>query len=198
MFTGNTEVKQLTLICELLGTPSARIWPEMQALPLASKMELPSVQYNELPSRFSKLSPSPSTLDLLNALLTFDPHKRMRATQAQTHAFLREHPLPIRKENIHSLPARAFNPPPTTITSTSTNSSKRSSKSYAPSSERSKRGRIGHLAGPSALEGGNRVTGHMACSHAIEEEQAEAGEVRGSVLRIPSSASVVVASQRQC
>ena len=109
LLPGDTELKQLHLICELLGTPHARIWPGFDALPLASKMTLPEYQYNELPSRFVKLAPSNATLDLLNGLLTYDPTKRWSATQAQAHPFFRERPQPLRREGMRRF--SSANPP---------------------------------------------------------------------------------------
>ena len=87
LLPGQTELKQLELICELLGTPHERIWPSLPSLPLWGKLgaRLPEQPYNELPSRFAKIRPSESTLCLLDSLLTFDPARRVSAAQAVSH-----------------------------------------------------------------------------------------------------------------
>lgn len=101
MLPASTEIKQLEMICELLGTPSERIWPEIVTLPLWPKLSsgLPTTEFNELPSRFARVrpTPTPSTLDLINGLLTYDPAKRVSAPDALMHRWLRsEHPPPAR------------------------------------------------------------------------------------------------------
>ena len=87
----STEVKQLELICELLGTPNVRIWPALESLPLWPKLQagLPENEYNELPTRFARIRPTQATLELLNALLTYDPAKRITAHDAMPHRWLR-------------------------------------------------------------------------------------------------------------
>jgi cyclin-dependent kinase 10 len=88
LIPASTELGQLTAICNLLGTPSARIWPGVTALPLWGKLDLPEQPYNDLAVRFSKVRPGEAALDFLNALLTFDPHQRASAASAATHAYL--------------------------------------------------------------------------------------------------------------
>ena len=63
---------QLQLMCELLGTPSPRIWPGLEKLKYESiAFKLPEKIYNNLGLKFPDLPDS--CLDLLNRLLTFDP-----------------------------------------------------------------------------------------------------------------------------
>jgi len=92
-----TEVRQLEMICELLGTPSARIWPSVEQLPLWAQLRdcLPHNEYNELPTKFARVQPSPSALELVDAMLTYDPERRITADGALAHQWLQsEHPLP--------------------------------------------------------------------------------------------------------
>lgn len=50
---------------------------------------------HQLPSRFARVRPSPSTLELLNAMLTYDPARRISAPEALRHRWLRSDlPLP--------------------------------------------------------------------------------------------------------
>ena len=83
-----TELAQMQAICELLGTPSLRIWPDVSQLPLWGKLRLPDQPYNDLPAKFAKLRPSEATLELLNSFLTFDPQKRIASSAALAHAYV--------------------------------------------------------------------------------------------------------------
>ena len=113
LMPASTEIKQLELICELLGAPSVRIWPELAVLPLWPKVcdSLPDNEYNDLPSRFARVRPSQATLDLINALLTYDPAQRLAAPDALTHRWLRaDHPPPAKRVVSATLLSRE--PPP--------------------------------------------------------------------------------------
>jgi serine/threonine protein kinase len=99
LLPGSSEIKQLGLICGLLGTPSPRIWPGISDLALWPKLQagLPEQPYNELPSALAKARPSETTLELMNAFLTFDPSMRITAAAAFTHSwFCRDGPQPAR------------------------------------------------------------------------------------------------------
>lgn len=91
------EMKQLEMMCDLLGTPNERIWPEFSSLPLASSLVLPSQQFNELPSVFAAKRLTAETLALLNSMLTYDPSKRISARAAIEHEYFKQRPPPQRK-----------------------------------------------------------------------------------------------------
>ncbi len=76
LMPGPSEPRQLELMCALLGTPSARIWPAFAELPAAAKLKLPDQPYNELPDRLAEVGPPAETLALLGAMLTYDPKAR--------------------------------------------------------------------------------------------------------------------------
>lgn len=77
---------------ELLGTPNDQIWPGFSKLPVPEKFTFQNQPYNRLKSRLPHLSQS--GLDLLNRMLTFDPNRRISATDALNHEFFKENPLP--------------------------------------------------------------------------------------------------------
>lgn len=84
---------QLQLMCELLGTPSPRIWPGLEKLKYESiAFKLPEKIYNNLGLKFPDLPDS--CLDLLNRLLTFDPEKRASANNCLRHRWFVEPPAP--------------------------------------------------------------------------------------------------------
>ena len=62
--------------------------------PPALTLRIPPAQpYNELPARFARVKPSGDTLALLNALLTYDPLRRITARDAKQHDYFRSRPL---------------------------------------------------------------------------------------------------------
>ncbi|KAG5184421.1 serine/threonine kinase [Tribonema minus] len=106
LLPGKTPVDQLSLTCALLGTPTERIWPGMEALPAlrGGTMTVPQGhQYNTLASRLPELSRAGAAL--LDALLTYDPAKRHTAREALAHAFFAEHPLPKEEVLMPTFPA---------------------------------------------------------------------------------------------
>ena len=84
----STELAQLQAICNLLGTPSPQIWPNIGDLPLWSKVELPKQPYNDLAALFARVGLAESGLQLLNALLTYDPAQRITAARAAHHPYV--------------------------------------------------------------------------------------------------------------
>jgi len=93
LIPGKNEENQLQLMCALLGTPSIRIWPELQSLPSYGRFTLPSCDYNDLNVKFPDVPDS--CLDLLNKLLTFNPRRRVTAAAAILHGHFTEEPVPL-------------------------------------------------------------------------------------------------------
>ncbi|KAF8819336.1 putative cell-cycle-associated protein kinase [Cardiosporidium cionae] len=90
LLPGKTDRGQIHLICELLGTPTIRIWKGVDSLPLYSTMKLPSNPFNNLKAKFP--SESEECLNLLNHFLTFNPSKRISAKEALQHPYFFEAP----------------------------------------------------------------------------------------------------------
>lgn len=89
---GKAEEHQLQLICELLGTPSSKIWPGLEELPLYGRMRMPACSYNNLRVEFPD---APDIcLELLNKMLTFDPVRRATAAGCLRHRYFSEPPAP--------------------------------------------------------------------------------------------------------
>mmetsp|Transcript_21171 Transcript_21171/g.50165 ORF Transcript_21171/g.50165 Transcript_21171/m.50165 type:complete len:368 (+) Transcript_21171:151-1254(+) len=88
LMPGATEADQVTLMCNLLGSPSELIWPGFSSLPLARTFSLPEQPYNEVEARFRGTRElSRGALALLNGLLTYNPRRRLTARSALNHAF---------------------------------------------------------------------------------------------------------------
>jgi len=74
LFPGKSEQDQLNRIFKLLGTPSERIWPGFNRLPLVQKMKK-FVDYpiSEMRAKFPLQRLSESGLRLMKELLRYDP-----------------------------------------------------------------------------------------------------------------------------
>lgn len=92
LLPGKDEQEQIHRICNLLGTPSPRIWPDIVKLPSYATTSFPENQYNNLQVRFPQ--ETQACLDLLNKFLTFNPDKRITASQALVSMYFEERPRP--------------------------------------------------------------------------------------------------------
>jgi len=103
-FTGDTELKQLTHIFAVLGTPKEIDWPGMTSLPRFVEFETVPIS----PLRTFFPAADKDALDLLSRLLVFSPSSRLTATQALKHPFFSSPPLPT---PISKLPKPPPDPP---------------------------------------------------------------------------------------
>lgn len=91
LLPGNTEIAQLELIIDLLGTPSEAIWPDLVKMPALQNFTLKKHPYNNLKQKFQYLSPA--GLRLLNFLFMYDPKKRATAEECLHSSYFKEPPL---------------------------------------------------------------------------------------------------------
>uniref|UniRef100_A0A1A9VQW0 Protein kinase domain-containing protein n=2 Tax=Glossina TaxID=44049 RepID=A0A1A9VQW0_GLOAU len=92
LLPGNTEIAQLELIIDLLGTPSEAIWPDFPKMPAIQNFTLKQQPYNNLKPKFQYLSAA--GLRLLNFLFMYDPKKRATAEECLHSSYFKEPPLP--------------------------------------------------------------------------------------------------------
>ncbi|XP_044269221.1 cyclin-dependent kinase 10 [Tribolium madens] len=92
LLPGRSEIQQLELIVDLLGTPSDAIWPGFSELPALENFSLKQQPYNNLKQRFPWLSAA--GLRLLNFLFMYDPRKRATAEECLQSSYFKEPPLP--------------------------------------------------------------------------------------------------------
>ncbi len=80
IFPGSSEPDEIYKICSVLGTPDAKTWPE--GLKLASAMNYTFPRFVQTP--LAQLIPNASAqaIELMTAMLFFDPKKRPTAAQA--------------------------------------------------------------------------------------------------------------------
>ncbi|EGG20701.1 putative protein serine/threonine kinase [Cavenderia fasciculata] len=90
LLPGTSEIDQLQKIFNLLGTPNEQIWPGFSKLPLVKKLNIVPQPYNNLKSRFPHITDN--AYDLLSRLLTYDPEKRISASEALQHPYFFESP----------------------------------------------------------------------------------------------------------
>lgn len=102
LLPGRSEINQLEIIIDLLGTPNAQIWPEIEDLPSLKDFTLKIQPYNNLKQKFSWLSQA--GLRLLNFLFMYDPHKRATADECLQSTYFKEAPFPIDAKLMPSFP----------------------------------------------------------------------------------------------
>uniref|UniRef100_A0AC34G9P8 Uncharacterized protein n=1 Tax=Panagrolaimus sp. ES5 TaxID=591445 RepID=A0AC34G9P8_9BILA len=86
IFTGQTEQNMLEIISSICGTPSPENWPGVEKLPLWKNITLK--QHPRVVKDYFRELPS-IPLDLLDSLLSLDPSKRLTATAALNHPWLK-------------------------------------------------------------------------------------------------------------
>lgn len=89
-FPGDTDIDQLGKIFQSLGTPSEESWPGVKLLP--NYLEFHKVSPPPLKSLFPKASED--ALDLLAAMVTLNPSRRITAEKALSHKFFVNDPQP--------------------------------------------------------------------------------------------------------
>jgi cyclin-dependent kinase 7 len=98
---GNTEVDQIALICERIGTPREENWPGVTKLPEYTVPGGPPTQVwgrDAYMGRFGTVGYE--GVDLLTKMLVLDPGKRITAHKALEHGWWRAEPRPTRKEDL--------------------------------------------------------------------------------------------------
>jgi len=84
LFQGDSEIDQLFRIFRVLRTPTEELWPGVTQLP-DFKASFPNWATMNLKNSMKKLAPA--GLDLLEAMLVYDPSKRISAKKALLHPF---------------------------------------------------------------------------------------------------------------
>ncbi|XP_058011124.1 cyclin-dependent kinase 10 [Ahaetulla prasina] len=102
LLPGSSEIQQVDLIVQLLGTPNETIWPGFSKLPLVSQYTLRKQPYNNLKHKFAWLSEA--GLRLLNLLFMYDPNKRATAGDCLESSYFKEKPWPCEPELMPTFP----------------------------------------------------------------------------------------------
>lgn len=91
LLPGKTEIEQIDLVINLLGTPNDQIWPGFSSLPICQSYDFKHQPYNNISHIFSSLSAS--GIRLMNSLLMYDPKRRSSAADCLNSSYLRDPPL---------------------------------------------------------------------------------------------------------
>lgn len=102
LMPGTSEISQIDMIVDLLGTPSESIWPGFKDLPACQNFTLRQQPYNNLKTKFPWLSQV--GLRLLNFLFMYDPRKRATAKECLQSSYFKEAPLPCDAKLMPSFP----------------------------------------------------------------------------------------------
>jgi len=89
---GESDMEQLNIIFQALGTPTEETWPGLKSLPVPSSFEFPI--YPKTPWRNLFTAAANDALDLLEKMLTYNPNKRISAQDALLHPYFRNKPRP--------------------------------------------------------------------------------------------------------
>ena len=81
LLPGKSEINQVELIVQLLGTPNDSIWPGFSSLPCVKNLTLKHQPYNNLKQKFHWLSEN--GIKFLNEFLMYNPRKRISARKAR-------------------------------------------------------------------------------------------------------------------
>ncbi|EGF80440.1 hypothetical protein BATDEDRAFT_3387, partial [Batrachochytrium dendrobatidis JAM81] len=87
---GHVEREQLEMICNLLGSPTKHIWPELPTMPFYKSFKFPEVKYDGVRTAFRGIREG--ALRLLKDLLVWRPKSRICASDALQHEYFDEVP----------------------------------------------------------------------------------------------------------
>lgn len=90
---GRSEMAQIDLIIDLIGTPNDKIWPGFSALTIPRSVNLKKQPFNNIAHVFGGGYASTAAVRLLNLLLIFDPRKRATADECLGSSYFKESPL---------------------------------------------------------------------------------------------------------
>uniref|UniRef100_A0A0B6ZVQ4 cyclin-dependent kinase n=2 Tax=Arion vulgaris TaxID=1028688 RepID=A0A0B6ZVQ4_9EUPU len=102
LLPGRSELHQIDLILDMLGTPNDTIWPEFSSLPALQNFTLRKQPYNNLRHTFLWLSEA--GIRLLYILFMYDPKKRATAEDCLQSSYFKEQPSPCDPEFMPSFP----------------------------------------------------------------------------------------------
>ena len=191
LLPASTEAAQVTLLCELLGAPSARIWPEVDGLPLWGKLSLPDQPYNELATKFAQVQPGKPALDILNKMLTYDPKQRITAAEAQRHAYLISTVPPVaERPRSHMIGRRG-------VSSGSASAPMAAAASSSHDSTRRQSGQALKRAMPPPDEP-HEGAGSGRNAPRAEQRDSVGGHAVGTSVRLPSPCDVAASTMRFC
>jgi len=102
LIPGRSEIQQMQLIVDLLGSPNEKIWPDYIKLPAIKMFTFKHQPYNNLKVKFPWLTSA--GIRFLNNLFMFDPEQRINADDALKSSYFKEKPIPVDRNMMPSFP----------------------------------------------------------------------------------------------
>jgi cyclin-dependent kinase 7 len=97
---GDTEVHQVSLICQAVGTPTEEVWPGVSVLPEYTVPE-PATPVRGRDHYLAMFGTAGQEgVDLLMRMLVLDPRKRITAREVLQHSWWASEPKPTKKEDL--------------------------------------------------------------------------------------------------
>ncbi|XP_068619410.1 cyclin-dependent kinase 20-like [Battus philenor] len=106
LFAGESDIEQLAIVLQHLGTPTEETWPGHTKLPDYNKITFPE----STPTPWQDLLPDvgPEAIDLVRSFVLYDANKRISAKDALRHTWFHANPSPATMEE---MPKPYFNKP---------------------------------------------------------------------------------------
>ncbi|XP_028036672.1 cyclin-dependent kinase 20-like [Bombyx mandarina] len=98
LFAGESDIEQLAIVLQHLGTPTEETWPGHSQLPDFHKISFPE----SAPTPWIDLLPGvePDAIHLIKSFILYDADRRMSAKQALRHQWFQKNPLPASLEEM--------------------------------------------------------------------------------------------------
>ncbi|CAH1992590.1 unnamed protein product [Acanthoscelides obtectus] len=101
MHRGETDIEQLAIVLDTLGTPNDETWPELKELPDYNKIVFtPSTPKSW---RIILSTADSSTVSLISKILIYNGIRRLTAREALKHEFFRNEPYPCKLSKMPKL-----------------------------------------------------------------------------------------------
>ncbi|XP_063585943.1 cyclin-dependent kinase 20-like [Penaeus indicus] len=111
IFPGESDIDQLCVVLQILGTPSESTWPGLSELPDYKKITFP--ESKAVPLEQVLPDASPDAMDLIKKFLIYSTDKRISAKKALLHTYFFTAPLATPVSQM-PLPRSEKRPPPAT------------------------------------------------------------------------------------
>lgn len=93
LFPGASESDEMYKICQVIGSPTKEVWPEGVRMAIQAGLKIPALPATQLTTLVP--SASPEAVDLMNAMLRWDPSKRPTAVEALQHPYFHKTPIQL-------------------------------------------------------------------------------------------------------
>lgn len=100
LFRGESDIQQINLIIDVLGTPSSQIWPGFKDCRIPRTLKLTNQPLNRLQEQFKKHHGT-GILEIMTGLLQYNPKKRISADACFEHYWLHQSPFPDKQINLN-------------------------------------------------------------------------------------------------